>query len=207
MTGERHATFVQRPPDELVQRVVAAHVLSHRDQLAARREQPGSVDPAGEGERRLGRAGGRASRPARRATRSAPSPTPCRSPRSTRATSSRRCRNCCCCRTGDRRRARRATISRTFKTFPRSASEVSAGRSMEMMSSASPMTPSPKRNPATNSSSCPGVRISTVTGLPPIRSSSGASTATASARGVPVPPVGSVRRRTAALGASASEVS
>src|SRR5688572_20963600 len=40
--------------------------------------------------------------------------------------------------------------------------------------------PSERRNPSASSSSCPGVRIVTATGSPPIRISSGSSTATTS---------------------------
>ena len=43
----------KRPAEHLVHRVVAADVLAHAEQLSVRREEPGRVQPAGQGEGRL----------------------------------------------------------------------------------------------------------------------------------------------------------
>ena len=75
-----------------------------------------------------------------------------------------------------------------------STSTVFAARSSGSRADAG-RSPSERQKPSASSSSCPGVRIVTATGRPPIRISSGSSTAT---RSLSVRPSGSRTTSTAA---------
>ena len=175
---ERQQTLAERPADDLVDRVVAADVLAQAQQLAVRREEPGRVEAAG-----------------RPRTRPAPhAAAPAARPRARPATR----RSLSIARRLDRDRLERPLAAdparRRGVEVPPDAAEVESRAPRPRPCSppgrpaASPRpgdSPSASAKPSASSSSCPGVRIVTATGSPPIRISSGSSTATTSSASPP----------------------
>ena len=167
---ERQAAVEERPADHLVERVVPADVLARAEQLAGRGEEAGRVQAAGRGERRLrlaqpvGQRRHERERDAAASTRrAAPRPRP------PRARLCRRRRTTTSCRS-----SAGAAQGRSPAPRPRPCSR--RGRPAVALPVGS--RPSERQKPSASSSSCPGVRIVTATGRPPMRISSGSSTAT-----------------------------
>ena len=186
--AEREQALEERPADDLVERVVPADVLPRAQELTTQCEEPRRVQAASRRKRSLSveqplrqrcddRFGDAASRP-RYAVRRPEPPRwrPCRRLRKTTM-----CRSAGGARSGSNPRASTSTV----------LAARSSGTRAETGSS-----PSVRQNPRASSSSWPGVRIVTATGSPPIRISSGSSTARVSS---PSTRAGSRKARTPAV--------